>query len=105
MRRLAVCFVLLVGMAGARPALGADAVRGKALFELCSACHDPASAERKVGPGLKGLFKRARLLNRKPVTEKNVRAVIDEGARGMPAFRDMLSEQEKDDLIAYLRTL
>jgi len=85
--------------------LGADPAKGKVLFDLCGACHDPGSAEKRVGPGLKGLFKRARLSNRKPVTEKNVRTLIDEGAAGMPAFQDMFSSEEKDHLIAYLKTL
>jgi mono/diheme cytochrome c family protein len=31
--------------------------------------------------------------------------VIESGGGGMPAFREMLTEQEKTDLIAYLRTL
>ena len=32
-------------------------------------------------------------------------APIDEGGQGMPAYKDMLSDGEKDDLIAYLKTL
>jgi len=39
------------------------------------------------------------------MTEANVRARIDEGGNGMPGYKDMLSDQEKDDLIAYLKTL
>jgi hypothetical protein len=34
-----------------------------------------------------------------------VRARVDEGGNGMPAYKEMLSGQEKDDLIAYLKTL
>jgi len=34
-----------------------------------------------------------------------VRAKIDEGGNGMPAYKDMLSDTEKDDLVAYLKTL
>ena len=34
-----------------------------------------------------------------------VRAQIDEGGNGMPAYKEMLSEDERDDLIAYLKTL
>jgi mono/diheme cytochrome c family protein len=41
---------------------------------------------------------------RKP-SEANVRARIDGGGNGMPAYKDMLSDAEKDDLIAYLKTL
>jgi mono/diheme cytochrome c family protein len=34
-----------------------------------------------------------------------VRAKVDEGGNGMPAYKEMLSDDEKDDLIAYLKTL
>jgi mono/diheme cytochrome c family protein len=43
--------------------------------------------------------------NGKKPTEANVRERIDEGGQGMPAYKEMLSEEEKDDLIAYLKTL
>ncbi|MBM3465704.1 MAG: cytochrome c, partial [Armatimonadetes bacterium] len=41
----------------------------------------------------------------KKPTEENVRAKVDEGGNGMPAYKDMLGGEEKDDLIAYLKTL
>ena len=82
-----------------------DAAKGKAVFEQCSVCHNPDSDEKKMGPGLKGLFKKDKLTNGKKPTEANIRAKIDEGGNGMPPYKDMLSDQEKDDLIAYLKTL
>jgi mono/diheme cytochrome c family protein len=45
------------------------------------------------------------LNNGKKVTEDNVRSQIEEGGNGMPAYKEMLSEDEKTDLIAYLKTL
>src|ERR1043165_2023380 len=86
------------------PAAG-DAAKGKAIFEQCSVCHNADSEERKMGPGLKGLFKREKLVNGKKPTEANVKAKVEEGGNGMPAYKDMLSDGEKDDLIAYLKTL
>ena len=39
-----------------------DAAKGKATFEdNCAVCHNADSAEKKGGPGLKGLFKKAKL--------------------------------------------
>jgi len=58
-----------------------------------------------MGPGLKGLFKRDKMTNGKAPSEANVRAKVDEGGNGMPAYKDMLSDKEKDDLVAYLKTL
>jgi cytochrome c2 len=82
-----------------------DAAKGKAVFEQCSICHNADSDEKKMGPGLKGLFKKDQLSNGKKPTEANVRAQINDGGNGMPAYKDMLSDAEKDDLIAYLKTL
>ncbi len=103
-RVIAVCAVLA---AGARlvPAAAGNAAKGKEIFEQCGVCHNADSDEKKMGPGLKGLFKKDKLTNGKKPTEANVRAKVDEGGGGMPAYKDMLSDQEKDDLIAYLKTL
>ena len=65
----------------------------------------PDSAEKKMGPGLKGLFKADKMANGKKPTEANVRAKVDEGGNGMPSYKEMLSDDEKNDLIAYLKTL
>lgn len=82
-----------------------DAAKGKETFEQCSVCHNADSTEKKMGPGLKGLFSKDKLTNGKKPTEANVRAKIDEGGNGMPAYKEMLSDDEKADLIAYLKTL
>lgn len=82
-----------------------DVAKGKEVFQQCTPCHNPDSTEKKMGPGLKGLFTKDKLNNGKRVTEENVRAKIDEGGNGMPAYKEMLSEDEKTDLIAYLKTL
>lgn len=82
-----------------------DPAKGKEVFEQCAVCHNADTNERKVGPALKGLFKHDKLHNGKPVNEANVRSVINNGGNGMPAYQDMLSEQEKDNVIAYLKTL
>ena len=82
-----------------------DAAKGKEVFEQCAVCHNADSAEKKMGPGLKGLFSKAKLANGKAPTEANVRAKINEGGNGMPAYADMLTDAEKNDLVAYLKTL
>ena len=82
-----------------------DAAKGKEVFDQCTVCHNADSTDAKIGPGLKGLFKRDKLTNGKPVTEANVREKIDEGGNGMPSYKDILSAPEKDNVIAYLKTL
>jgi len=82
-----------------------DAAKGKEVFEQCAVCHNADSEEKKMGPGLKGLFKKGKLGNGKAANESNIRAQIDEGGNGMPPYKDLLDDQQKDDLIAYLKTL
>ncbi len=82
-----------------------DAAKGKEVFEQCAVCHNVDSDEKKIGPSLKGLYKHDKLKNGKKVTDDNVRAVINAGGSGMPSYSDTLSDQEKSDVIAYLKTI
>ncbi|HEY7389536.1 MAG TPA: c-type cytochrome [Bryobacteraceae bacterium] len=102
-RTIAIAAALAAGSTMAFAA--GDAAKGKEVFDQCSVCHNADSTEQKIGPGLKGLFKRDKLASGKPVTEANVRAQINDGGNGMPAYKDILSDQEKDNVIAYLKTL
>ena len=83
-----------------------DAEKGKSAFEdNCAVCHNVSTDEKKMGPSMKGLFKRAALKNGKKMTAGNVLAVINAGGNGMPAYADMLTDEEKADVVAYLKTL
>lgn len=82
-----------------------DAEKGKEVFQQCGVCHNADSTEKKMGPGLKGLFQNEKMNNGKKPTEANVREKIDEGGNGMPSYKEMLSDEEKNDVIAYLKTL
>ena len=94
-----------MGLMIAGQVFAADAAKGKATFEdSCSVCHNSDSTERKMGPGLQGLFKHEKLANGKAVNDANVTGMINEGGNGMPPFAD-LAPQEKADLLAYLKTL
>ena len=99
------CLGLLLATGVSLPAADGDAKKGEAVFENCSVCHNSDSTDVKIGPGLKGLFKREKLVNGKPVNADNVRALITEGSGGMPPFGDSISAEEKDNVIAYLKTL
>jgi cytochrome c len=84
----------------------ADSAKGKTVFEdNCSICHNSDSAEKKIGPGLKGLFKKAALANKKKPSDATVTGMINEGGNGMPPFADQLTPAEMLDLVAFLKTL
>jgi cytochrome c len=82
-----------------------DAAKGKETFEQCAVCHNADSTEKKMGPGLKGLFAKDKMANGKKPTDATVLAKINEGGNGMPAYKEMLSDDEKADLLAYLKKL
>jgi cytochrome c len=104
-RVLTLCVGLAAGSRLMVSAGKGDAAKGKALFDQCTPCHNADSDEKKMGPGLKGLFKKDKMSNGKKPSDATVKAQIDEGGSGMPAYKDMLSDSEKDDLLAYLKTL
>jgi cytochrome c len=86
-----------------------DPVQGKAVFAQCSVCHSPdawrtAGLSTRKGPSLRGLFRKDKLLNGKPVTEANVLSVINDGGKGMSPYKDVLNTQQKADVIAFLKT-
>lgn len=87
-------------------------VLGQRVFQSkCNMCHFPDKADKKIGPGLKHLFKNPELpASHKPATEANVREQIAKGSPNakpmpMPAFAGKLSSTQIDNLIAYLKTL
>src|SRR5580658_399827 len=90
------CAILSAGSIAALAAGKGDAAKGKEVFEQCSVCHNADSTEKKMGPGLKGLFKKDKLNNGKKPTEATIRALINTGGNGMPPYGDMLSDDEKN---------
>ena len=105
---LAVALALLAGCAPpSRPfAKAADPHRGEQVFQAgCAVCHYPDRPQTKVGPGLQGIFRAAKLPNGQPVSDDTVRAWIRNGGGKMPPFGKALNEQQIDDLVDYLKTL
>lgn len=82
-----------------------DAAKGKEVFEQCGVCHSATTDEKKMGPSLKGLFKKEKLANGQKPSDASVLALINKGKGTMPAFADVLSADEKADVLAYLKTL
>ena len=104
----AFCLAISASFPGeaAQKGQGKDAEEGKKLFaDHCSICHYTDSTNTKVGPGLKGLFHRAKLATGAKMTEENVRKLIENGHGEMPTWKGILSTEQIDDIIAYLKTL
>ncbi len=111
-RRIVARIALILVIAGLLAACmkssqGADETRGQALYEFhCAPCHEtPPPDLLKEPPKLKGLFNSKTLPSGAPATDEQVRTVIVDGLRTMPAFQGRLQEQEIRDLIAYLHKM
>lgn len=72
---------------------GGDAQRGKAVFNAnCNACHP--GAKQGVGPGITG------------VADQVITSTVRSGKGAMPTFgQDKISDQQLQDLLAYLHTV
>jgi cytochrome c len=86
-------------------AYAADSSTGKALFEQkCAICHASESSERRIGPALKGV-KEGQLPSHQNATHDTVLHKIDNGGGGMPVFRELLTKEQKEGIVAYVLTL
>ncbi len=82
-----------------------DVTRGKIVFENnCADCHDAYSEDVLTGPGLKGL-KEGKLPDGRPATHDKLLDIINTGPAEMTSFKDRLTEQEKEDVVAFCMTL
>ena len=83
-----------------------NALRGRQLFEeQCAICHFSASNAKKIGPGLKAIYRNGKFASGKKVDDASMRAWIEIGGVDMPAFKEALNAQQLADLIAYIRAL
>jgi len=80
--------------------------RGYTIFQShCAECHYANSAKGLHGPGLQGLYKKPYLPSGAPANDDRVTSAIKHGRGMMPAFGNILEEQQLADLLAYLHTL
>jgi cytochrome c2 len=79
---------------------------GKTLFESkCIVCHNVNNTEMRTGPGLAGILEKSELpVSEKPATPENIKDQLINPYDRMPSF-SYLSEEEIQNLVAYLNTL
>ena len=80
---------------------------GRKIYDAeCDRCHEPYSTRGKKGPGLKGVFQHKYLsLSGLPANDERVSNIIRLGRNEMPGYSQKLSEQDIQNLLAYLHTL
>jgi mono/diheme cytochrome c family protein len=74
--------------------------------ERCDRCHEPYSTRGKKGPSLKGIFKRPYMPESGlPANDERATDIIRYGRSKMPGFSEVLTQEQIDDLLAYMHTL
>ncbi len=86
--------------------LNAEQARGRAVYDRhCIRCHEPYSSREIQGPSLKGVFKKEQFPSGIKASDQRMLDVIEIGKSKMPSFRNAMTEQQLQDLLAYLHTL
>ena len=84
-----------------------SAVKGKEVFEKkCAICHYADKEAKKIGPGLKGMYKRGTFtVNGNKITDEALKTWIENGDSLMPPMKETLEPAQIKDVIAYVKTL
>ena len=86
--------------------LNEQQARGRAIYDLrCAGCHEPYRKKDLNGPSMAGVFKKPYLPSGMVARDDRVSDIIMMGKPKMPAFGDVLTQQQLQDLLAYMHTL
>jgi mono/diheme cytochrome c family protein len=86
--------------------LNPQQVRGRQIYDLrCAGCHEPYRRKDLNGPTMVGVFKKPYLPSGMRASDERVSDVIMMGKPKMPAFGDVLTQEQLQDLLAYMHTL
>lgn len=116
------CLSVSVVLVGLLALAGCDAQRRKSDAELglnpqqaegrrlydnyCDRCHEPYSSRGKKGPPMKGVFKQQYLpLSGLPANDARVGEIVKYGRTKMEGFGRVMTDQQIQDLLAYMHTL
>jgi mono/diheme cytochrome c family protein len=86
--------------------LNPQQIRGREIYDLrCAACHEPYRKQDLNGPSLSGVFRHPYLPSGMTARDDRVTDIIVMGKPKMPAFGNELTQQQLQDLLAYMHTL
>src|SRR5260370_29115619 len=80
---------------------------GRHLYDqYCDRCHSPYSSHKRHGPSLKGVFKHQFLsATGMPANDDRVGEILRVATNKMDGFRQVLTQEQIDNRLAYLHTL
>ena len=113
---VSVVIVALLALAGcdaerrksdAELGLNPQQAEGRKLYDnYCDRCHEPYSSRGKKGPSMKGVFKKQYLsISGLPANDERMTDIVKNGRAKMEGFRQVMTDQQIQDLLAYLHTL
>lgn len=74
--------------------------------QYCARCHSTYSSRGRKGPSLKGVFKKPYLsMSGMPAKDNRIGEIIRVGRNKMDGFGNVLTEEQINNLLAYLHTL
>jgi mono/diheme cytochrome c family protein len=87
--------------------LNPQQIAGRHIFDnYCDRCHAPYSSRGRQGPSMQGVFKRQYLpMSGMPANDDRVTDIVRLGRNKMPGYAQVLTQQQINDLLAYLHTL
>jgi len=87
--------------------LNPQQIAGRRIYDnYCDRCHAPYSSRGRQGPSMKGVFQRPYLpMSGMPANDDRVTDIVRLGRNKMPGYTQVLSQQQINDLLAYLHTL
>jgi hypothetical protein len=87
--------------------LNPQQISGRHIFDQnCERCHSAYSSKDRKGPSLKGVFHRQYLtVSGMPANDERVTDIVRMGRNNMEGFSQVLTQEQINDLLAYLHTL
>jgi len=109
--RKSLLVLMLVGFSMPGIALAEDTISGEDIFKSrCKVCHNALTHQRKIGPGLQGVFGREAESGIGILTEERLNQwlqnpkALKSNAR-MPKYGQMQDPLQRQAVIEYLKTL
>lgn len=86
--------------------LNPQQARGRVVYDRhCIRCHEPYSSREIQGPSLHNVFRKEQFPSGIKASDERMVDVIEMGKSKMPSFRNSLTDQQLQDILAYLHTL
>ncbi len=86
--------------------LNPQQARGRRVYDQhCDRCHEAYGKKERGGPSLQGVFRKPFLASGMRASDDRVADVVMMGKSKMPAYGNVISNQQLQDLLVYLHTL